>query len=316
MTRGYGDPVAQTWFDRRTHAGRRWTVEELLEAKRASGQRLSVVIPARDEADTVGDVVGRIHEDFVRRCDLVDELVVIDGASTDDTARIATDAGATVHSLAAVRPELGTRIGKGEAMWKALFVTTGDLIAFVDADLTEWDTHFVPSLFGPLLTDPTVALVKGFYERPFRSGSTDDPNGGGRATELVARPLLALARPELSEVVQPLAGEWAVRRSVYETLHVPVGYGVELAALIDVADTLGMDAIAQVDLGRRAHSHQSLHDLGPMAVQLMATVFKRTRQAVPDDVTLRQFRAAAAGYTPVVRDIDVTERPPAVQVAR
>jgi glucosyl-3-phosphoglycerate synthase len=316
LTHGYGDRVAETWFDRRTHQGRQWDLDQLLEAKRTTGQRLSVVIPARNEAETVGDVVGRIHQAFVATSGLVDELVVIDGDSTDDTARIAADAGASVHRLADIRPDLGTRVGKGEAMWKSQLVTTGDLVAFVDADLTEWDTHFVTGLFGPLLTDPAVALVKGFYERPYRSDATDDPQGGGRATELVARPLLAIARPELTQVVQPLAGEWAVRRDVYESLHVPIGYGVELAALIDVADTLGIDAIAQVDLGRRAHSHQSLHDLGPMAVQLMAAVLNRTRQTLDGDVTLRQFRAVGEGYAPTVRAVDVTERPPAAGVRR
>ncbi|WP_146825803.1 glucosyl-3-phosphoglycerate synthase [Aeromicrobium flavum] len=308
--------MARTWFDRRTHDGRQWSLDQLLEAKRSAAQRLTVVIPARNEAATVGDVVGRIHAAFVEGSALVDELVVIDGESTDDTAAIAAAAGATVHRLTEIRPDLGTRVGKGEAMWKSQFVTSGDIVAFVDADLTQWDTHFVTGLVGPLLTDPAVALVKGFYERPYRSGATYEPQGGGRVTELVARPMLAIARPELTQVVQPLAGEWAVRREVYETLRVPIGYGVDLAALIDVADRLGIDAIAQVDLGVRAHSHQSLHDLGPMSVQLMAAVLNRARQTLDDHVPLRQFRALRDGYAPVVHDVDVTERPPAVEVAR
>lgn len=304
--------MADTWFDRRTYR-RSWDPGELLEAKQATGAGVSLVIPAVNEAATVGDVVGRIHRAFVRDCALLDELVVIDGGSTDDTARIAASAGARVHELARIRPELGTRAGKGESIWKAQFVTTGDLLAFVDADLTEWDTHFVTGLLGPLLTDPDVALVKGFYERPFRAGAADDPRGGGRATELVARPLLALARPDLGRVIQPLAGEWAVRRAVYETLPVPVGYGVDLAALVDVCDRLGLDAIAQVDLGRRAHSHQSLQDLGPMAVQVNAAVLARSGAALGDDrVVLHQFR----GLEEIAREIDLSERPPAVEVAR
>lgn len=304
--------MADTWFDRRTYR-RPWDLDELLEAKRATGTRVSLVVPAVNEAATVGDVVGRIHQAFVRDSDLVDELVVIDGGSTDDTARIAAEAGARVVALADIRPDLGTRVGKGESIWKSQLVTTGDVLAFVDADLTEWDTHFVTGLLGPLLTDPGVALVKGFYERPFRAGAADDPQGGGRATELVARPLLALARPQLGRVVQPLAGEWAVRRLVYETLHVPVGYGVDLAALIDVSDRLGLDAIAQVDLGRRAHSHQSLQDLGPMAVQLTAAVMSRSDARVGEDrVVLHQFR----GLEEIAREVDLSERPPAAEVAR
>ncbi len=309
--------MADTWFDRRTYHWRRWELDHLLAVKRASGQRVSLVIPARDEAATVGEVVGRIHDAFVRDSDLVDELVVIDGRSADDTARLAREAGAAVHHLDAIRPDLGSHLGKGEALWKSQFVTTGDVLVFVDADLTQWDTHFVTGLLGPLLTDPTIALVKGFYERPFRDGASDERHGGGRATELVARPLLALARPELTQVVQPLAGEWAVRREVYETLRVPVGYGVDLAALIDVADARGIDAIAQVDLDHRAHSHQSLQALGAMSAQLMSTVLARTdRHLGVDQVALRQFLPGDEGVRPVLRDVDLTERPPAREVLR
>lgn len=313
----YGEGVADTWFERRTGDGRRWQIEQLLAAKQSSGHRISLVIPARNEAATVGEVVGRIHEAFVRRTDLVDELIVIDGRSDDDTARLAAAAGATVHHLDSIRPELGMHVGKGEAIWKSQFVSTGDLLVFVDADLTSWDTHFVSGLLGPLLTDPSVSLVKAFYERPFRAGDADEPHGGGRATELVARPLLALARPHLGQVVQPLAGEWAVRREIYETLSVPVGYGVDLAALIDVADSLGVDAIAQVDLGHRAHSHQSLPALGAMSVQLMAAVLARTARPLDaSHVALQQFLPDGRGVSPAVRDVDLTERPPAREVAR
>lgn len=304
--------MSKTWFDRRTYR-RQWRTEELVDAKRSTGARVSLVIPAVDEADTIGEVVGRIHDAFVGEAALVDELVVVDGASTDDTARIAREAGARVHALADIRPDLGVRPGKGEALWKAQFVTDGDLLVFVDADLTEWDVHFVTGLLGPLLTDPGVALVKGFYDRPYRAGGADEPFGGGRVTELVARPLLALDRPALGQVIQPLAGEWAVRRAVFETLRVPVGYGVDLAALIDVHDRLGLDAVAQVDLGRRAHSHQRLQDLGPMSVQLMAAVRSRSGGPSPSDrVLLRQFRGGDAAAW----DVDLRERPPAREVVR
>lgn len=308
--------MADTWFDRRTYAWGRWHLDDLLTAKRAAGSRVSVVIPARDESPTIGDVVGRLNDAFVVASDLVDELVVIDGDSSDDTGRIARDAGAVVHPLGSIRPDLGARRGKGEALWKAQFVTSGDVLVFIDADLTEWDTHFVTGLLGPVLTDQATALVKGFYERPFRSAEADDPHGGGRVTELVARPLLALTRPDLTHVVQPLAGEWAVRREVFAGLSVPVGYGVDVAALVDVHDRLGMDAIAQVDLGRRAHSHQSLSDLGPMAAQVMAAVLGRSGRAVGAQALLRQFVPHGEGLTASSCEVDLGERPPAEEVGR
>src|SRR5690606_33827605 len=197
-----------------------------------------------NEAATVGDVVSRCREVLTETGALVDEIVVVDSDSTDATYDVATDAGAVVHRSAEIRPDLGTRPGKGEAMWKSLFVTTGDVIVFMDADLTDWDTHFVPGLLGPLLTDPEVQLVKGFYQRP-GAGEAAGPFEGGRVTELVARPLISLLFPPLAGLVRPLAGEWAVRRGHFARLGVPTGYAVELAALIDTWRARGLDAIAQ-----------------------------------------------------------------------
>jgi glucosyl-3-phosphoglycerate synthase len=303
--------AVDAWFARRTHSWREWSLEVLLEAKRASGLTVSLVVPARNEAATVGGVVTRVRETLVETTALLDEIVVIDSDSTDDTSSVAAGAGAVVHRAADVRPELGTVPGKGEAMWKSLFVTTGDLLVFMDADLLDWDTHFVPGLLGPLLTDPTVALVKGFYERPFVDGDRTAAFQGGRVTELVARPLLALLFPELTALVQPLAGEWAVRRQHFASLSVPTGYAVELAALVDTAATLGLEAIAQVDLGRRAHRHQSLRDLGAMATQLLAAAEQRSGRDVGDVVTMRQFAPEARLVEPVTRRVPVGERPPA-----
>lgn len=250
-----------------------WSLSALMDAK--AGRTVSLVVPARNEAATVGDVVTRVREALVDTVALLDEIVVIDSDSTDATYDVATDAGARVHRSAEIRPDLGTMPGKGEAMWKSLFVTSGELIVFMDADLLDWDTHFVPGLLGPLLTRPEVQLVKGCYQRPFRQGETEMPFEGGRVTELVARPLVRLLYPELGAVRQPLAGEWAVRRSLFETLHVPTGYAVELAALIDTIRTHGMDAVAQVELGNRAHRHQSLRDLSGMATQILAAALAR-----------------------------------------
>jgi glucosyl-3-phosphoglycerate synthase len=306
------------WFDTNTSAWCDRSLGELLEAKAATGLTASLVVPARNEAATVGDVVSRVREALMETTDLLDEIVVIDSDSTDDTYAVATDAGAVVHRSAEIRPDLGSVPGKGEAMWKSLFVTKGDLLVFMDADLLDWDTHFVPGLLGPLLTRPEIALVKGFYERPLINGdavSAEEGGAayeGGRVTELVARPLLNLLFPELAGLVQPLAGEWAVRRSLFASLHVPTGYAVETTALIDTARTLGVDAIAQVDLGRRAHRHQALRDLGAMATQIVAAAVDRAGVARADDAaSLRQYHPADGHIAPLTRRVDTRERPPA-----
>lgn len=262
------------WGERNTHHWDDWTLGDLMAAKQ--GHTVSLVVPARNEAATVGDVVTRVREALVDTVALLDEIVVIDSDSTDDTYGVATDAGAVVHRAGEIRPDLGSVPGKGEAMWKAQFVTAGDVIVFMDADLLDWDTHFVPGLLGPLLTRPEVALVKGFYERPMLSGDTAVPFEGGRVTELVARPLIRLLFPELGGLHQPLAGEWAVRRELFERLSVPTGYAVELAALVDTLRARGLDALAQVDLGTRAHRHQSLRDLSGMATQILAAALARS----------------------------------------
>jgi glucosyl-3-phosphoglycerate synthase len=303
--------MVEGWFGRRTHHWDDWTLADLLEAKERTGQRVSMVVPARNEEATVGDVVGRVREALMDTATLLDEIVVIDSDSTDDTYAVATSAGAVVHRAADIRPDLGSVPGKGEAMWKSLFVTTGDILVFMDADLTDWDTHFVPGLLGPLLTCSGVVLVKGFYDRPFVSGNDTAAYEGGRVTELVARPLIALHHPELAGLVQPLAGEWAVRRRHFERLSVPTGYAVELAALVDTLDVLGLDAIAQVDLGRRAHRHQTLHDLGTMSTQVMAAVARRAGTLSTETVELRQYRPGDDALVAVAHQVAVGERPPA-----
>ncbi|HWU33099.1 MAG TPA: glucosyl-3-phosphoglycerate synthase [Marmoricola sp.] len=288
-----------------------WSLESLLVAKRARGHVVSLVVPARNEAATVGDVVSRVRVPLMDTAQLIDEIVVIDSDSTDDTFEVAEDAGALVHRSAEIRPDLGTYPGKGEAMWKSLFVTKGDLIVFMDADLTDWDTHFVPGLLGPLLTSD-ASLVKGFYERPFTAGAESLPYEGGRVTELVARPLIALNFPELAGLVQPLAGEWAIRRSLLASLQMPTGYAVELTALIDTSRDRGLEAIAQVNLGRRAHRHQALRDLGAMATQILAAAQRRLGGSFESPVALAQYEHSGDDVAVVKREIPVVERDPAV----
>ena len=300
------------WFERRTYQWSDWRVEFLADLKRHSGTTVSLVIPARDEEATVGGIVARVRTELVERVPLVDEVVVMDSDSTDDTAARAREAGANVHHVADVRPDLGHHRGKGEAMWKSLFVTSGDVVAFLDADLVEWDTHVVSGLLGPLLTEPGVALVKAFYDRVLDRPGGLSTTEGGRVTELVARPTLALRWPELSGVVQPLSGEWAIRRELFEELSVPTGYGVELAVLVDTYLRCGVDAVAQVGMGRRAHHHQGLHGLGTMATELLAVADRRIGlDQRADTVQIRQY---GTGGTPMTNTVGLTERTPATKV--
>jgi glucosyl-3-phosphoglycerate synthase len=317
------DPIeaATRWFVRATTSAAQWSPAELAARKVANEKAgagphsVSVVIPARDEAATIGGIVGGIRTALIENTGLVDELVVIDSDSRDGTAGIAEAAGAVVHAARTIRPDLGSYAGKGEALWKSQFVTRGDVLVFIDADLTEWGPHFVVGLLGPLLTDPRVQLVKGFYDRVLDDGSGRQAPQGGRVTELVARPLLNLGWPALSQVVQPLAGEWAIRRDTFARLSVPVGYGVEMATLLDVFARDGLDAIAQVDLGTRAHSHQSVHDLGVMAAEILAVAARRIDRPVVGERLWQFDRSVSPPWR--ARSVPVVERPPlAALVAR
>jgi glucosyl-3-phosphoglycerate synthase len=305
--------LAAEWFERSTSRWGDWPLAQLVAAKGAT--RVSVVIPARDEEATIGGIVGGIRRELIERWPLVDELVVMDSDSSDDTAALAADEGAVVHAVRTVRPDLGEFAGKGEALWKSQFVTSGDVLVFIDADLTQWGPHFVSGLLGPLLRSTRVALVKGYYDRVLDEGSSVHGPQGGRVTELVARPLINLYWPALAAVVQPLAGEWAVRRSAIERLSIPVGYGIEIAVLLDVFASGGLDAIAQVDLGERAHSHQSVHDLGVMAAELLAVAGRRMGLPAVQSHELSQFdRRAVTPWRS--RAVPVTERPPAISIPR
>jgi glucosyl-3-phosphoglycerate synthase len=241
----------------------------VLEAKARTGRTVSVCIPARDEGSTVGSVVRAVVQPFLARHGgngLVDEVIVLDDGSTDDTAVRAIEAGARVVSGP------GGPGGKGQAMAAALGAASGDVVAYLDADVANTTPAFVTGLLGPLLTTDDVALVKGFYTRPLH----DDPTGGGRVTELVARPVLELLFPELSDVRQPLAGETAAHRWVFEKVGFADGYGVELGLLIDVGQALGTERLAQVDLGERIHRNRPLHELRPQAADVLRAALERT----------------------------------------
>ena len=300
------------WLATHGHTHEDFTAEGLVDRLSGAGERVSVVIPARDEGATVGAVVSSLRRDLVDAVPLVHELVVIDSDSTDDTGAIALEAGAVVHRCRDIAPHLGTHPGKGEALWKSLFVTSGELLVFVDADLTAWGPHFVTGLVGALTADPATLLVKGWYDRVLEREGQPRSTEGGRVTELVARPVLDLWWPELAGVVQPLAGEWAARRSLMESIHVPTGYGVEIASLIDAHARRGLDAIAQVDLGARAHRHQKDHDLAVMAAELLAVVHGRGAWGTGAvDVPARELHQFTREDGWRTRDVPLVQRPPA-----
>jgi glucosyl-3-phosphoglycerate synthase len=246
----------------------------------AKGTRTtSVCLPARNEAVTVGEIVTRIAAH-----PLVDEVLVVDDHSEDGTGDAAAAAGATVVRAADVLPAHGSGPGKGQALWKAVASSTGEVVAFCDADLRDFQPHFITGLLGPFLLDPGLGFLKAYYQRP---GSDGSPRGGGRVTELVARPLLHLLFPELADMVQPLAGEFAARRDVFEALPFVEGYGVDIGLVIDAWRHCGLDALAQVDLGTRKHRNRPLDDLGPMATVVLMTMLRRAGiDGVPADVVL------------------------------
>jgi glucosyl-3-phosphoglycerate synthase len=312
-------PDARAWFSGRTTAATSLDavdVDALLAAKRRTGTRISVVLPARDEEATVGRLVGGIAERWVRRTGLVDELLVVDSDSSDATAAVARAAGADVVATTEVLPAHGNRPGKGEALWKSLAATTGDVVVFLDSDLKGDVAHYVPGLLGPLLTDPQVQFVKGCYTRPLEIDGVSVPSGGGRVTELTARPLLNALWPELAGFVQPLGGEYAGRRSALEQVPFAGAYGVEIGLLVDLLDLVGLGGLAQVDLGVRRHTSQSQEALGAMAGQVVSTVLARaSRTGAPAaSGLLTQFRHDGEGFVPRSTAVAVDERPPMATV--
>ncbi len=313
-------PAPREWFARRTFHHREFSDPAALERSKAEqGLTISVCIPALNEGPTIGPIVDVVRRELMDRVPLVDELVVIDSDSDDETAREAKEAGATVYHAQAILPELEPLPGKGEALWKSLFVLEGDLILWVDADIRNFDPRFVYGPLGPLLRDPELAYVKAFYRRPLGEG-TQMTLEGGRVTELVARPLISTFWPHLAGLIQPLSGEYAGRRSVLEQVPFFTGYGVEIGLLIDIASRFGIDAIGQVDIELLTHRNRPVDELSRMAFAVLHSSLRR----LSDDGTFRteivvpegliQFEPEYGEYRMRTTRIEVHERPPAVSI--
>lgn len=279
-------------------------VDTIVEAK--GGRSVAVCIPCRDEAATVGPLISTIRNELVRRMPLVDELIVLDDRSTDDTAAVASGAGARVVDINEIHAQHGVGHGKGNALWASLVASESDFVVWIDGDITSFEPSWIVRLLAPMLDDPSVALVKSLSHRPTRLG------GGGRTTELVARPLMSLYYPELTGLHQPLAGEYAGRRDVLEQLPFVQGWGVEIAMLIDIARRFGPESIAQVDLGTREHRHRSLHALSVQAAEVMATMLAR----VPDGSLLSHDDPVLQRADGSAVPLNLSERPPLAWLRR
>lgn len=311
----------ETWLGTNTyHHSEFWSIADLVKAKERAGVSISLCIPTLNEEKTIGKEIIMFKSELMDRYPLLDEIAVVDSGSTDDTLAIASSFGADTYLSAEILPDQGFRAGKGENLWKAIYQLKGDIICYVDADIKNIHSKFVSGLVAPLLLRDEIQYVKAFYDRPLALSGGLRPSGGGRVTEILVRPLFSLFFPELTAVMQPLSGEYAVRREVLESLHFPVGYGVETSHLIDLYVKSGLDVFAQVDLDRRVHRNQTTIDLGKMSFGILQTFLKRlehngiVRDLPEFDSVFRQLQAEGKRYETRNRVIVEEERPPMITI--
>lgn len=307
--------LARTW-----HHARYADLDRLTALKKKKGLRISLAFPTLNEEATIGKEILVLRTELMDRRPLIDEIAVIDSGSNDATRKTAERFGARVYDSSAILPKHGSHRGKGENLWKSLYVLEGDLIVWVDADISNIGPKFVYGLVGPLLEDDSISYVKAFYERPLRSASSIAASGGGRVTEILVRPLFSLFYPELARLVQPLSGEYAGRRELLEKLPFSVGYGVELGHLIDIYRNFGIGALAQVDLDLRIHRNQSVQALGRMGYGILQTFLDRARR-YGDAEAVRQLGGAHIAlnvrgdeHAVVQTEISAVERPPMIEI--
>lgn len=310
-----------TWIrDNTYHHSAFADLKDLVERKEKAGLSISLCIPTLNEESTIGKEVVIFKSELMNRCHLLDEIAVIDSGSEDRTLEVASSFGADTYLSSDILPEEGVKRGKGENLWKAIHQLKGDIIVYVDADIKNIHHRFVYGLVGPLIHRPEVSYVKAFYDRPLAFSDSVRPSGGGRVTEILTRPLFSLFFPELTAIIQPLSGEYAVRRDVLEQIPFPVGYGVETSHLIDVYTSRGLKAFAQTDLDQRVHRNQETRSLGKMSFGILQSFLNRLKRdgtlqwEGEFQTVLRQFQARNETYETVEHDIPEYERPPMITV--
>ncbi|MDR2143088.1 MAG: glucosyl-3-phosphoglycerate synthase [Treponema sp.] len=307
--------LGKTW-----HHSKFSGIKNLVDLKERKGLKISLAFPTLNEEATIGKEILVIRTELKDRYPLLDEIAVIDSSSKDNTRKVAEEFGARVFVSKAILPTYGSFRGKGENLWKSLYVLEGDIIVWVDADISNISPKFVYGLIGPLLEDDSVSYVKAFYERPIRSEGKIAPSGGGRVTEILVRPLFSLFYPELAGLVQPLSGEYAGRRKLLEKLSFSVGYGVELGHLVDILETEGIEALAQVDLDMRIHRNQSTSALGRMSFGILNTFYSRLEKYGKADITIKtgashiSLERRETEHRVVHTSVPPEERPPMLEI--
>ena len=311
----------ERWFGESNFHHREFAdLDKLVHLKEQAGLTVSLVLPALNEAETIGPIVRRARRDLMERHHLVDELLLMDSDSDDETREIAAAEGARVAVHSQVLPSCGSHRGKGEALWKSIYETSGDIVVWADTDVRNWHPRMVYGTLGPLLAEERIQYVKGYYRRPIVEGGVMKEGGGGRVTELVARPLINLFYPELSGFIQPLAGEYAGRRSLLESIPFFTSYAVEIGHLIDVADRVGLEGLGQVDLERRVHRNQELEGLSRMSFVILQAVMKRLEERRKARLfaelgsTMKLPRSGSGKLSLEVIELADHERPPMITI--
>jgi glucosyl-3-phosphoglycerate synthase len=311
----------EQWLDSNTfHHGEFWDLLKLVRLKEKKGLKISLCIPTLNEERTIGKEIIIFKSELVDRYPLIDEIAVIDSGSTDKTREVALAFGADVYLSSEILPCQGFKRGKGENLWKAIHQLEGDIICYVDADIKNIHPRFATGLVAPLIHDDTIKYVKAFYDRPLAFSQGVRPSGGGRVTEILVRPLFSLFFPELTSLIQPLSGEYAVRRDVLQRIPFPIGYGVETSHIIDVYMKYGIEAFGQTDLDQRVHRNQSTLDLGKMSFGILQSFLNRMESyglvdKLPEMSNIfRQFQAEGNRYEQVLKEIVEEERPPMIQI--
>lgn len=296
-------------------------IRQLVNKKNQKKVSISLCLPTLNEEKTIAKQIVIMKSELVTRYPLIDEIVVVDSGSTDNTCKIAASYGANVYAARDILPHLPVFTGKGENLWKALYVTKGDIIVYLDADITNIHHRFAYALLGPLLMYDHIKYIKAFYDRPLAGEDAKiRPTGGGRVTELVIRPIFSLFFPELTQILQPLSGEYAACRELLETIPFPIGYGIETSMLLDIYNKWGLNVIAQVDLDSRVHRNQDTKALGKMAFVIMKTFLKRIQDyrlvEIKQNVynELIQYQKMPGNYQKDTFHIEGHERPPMIDI--